>query len=80
MEMKTEKQVSEWLYQQRWLRAFVKNIRNVTSTSKAEAKRILDGVYTVNTIAAGFNWGRSPQGLEYWKEKDKELREWYYGS
>ena len=80
MAIKTEKQVSEWLYQQRWLRAFIKNIRNMTSTSKTEAERILAGVYTVNTIAAGFDWGRSPQGFEYWKEKDKELREWYYGS
>ena len=80
MAIKTEKEVSEWLHQQRWLRAFVRNIRNTTSTSKTEAKRILDGQYEVNTIAAGFDWSTSPQGFEYWKERDNELRQWYYGS
>ena len=80
MANKTEKQVSEWLYQQRWIRSFVRNIRNMTSTSKMEAKRILEGQYKVNTIAAGFDWSASPQGHEYWKERDNELRQWYYGT
>ena len=80
MAIKTEKEVSEWLYQQRWIRSFVRNIRNMTSTSKTEAKRILDGQYKVNTIAAGFDWSASPQGYEYWKERDNELRQWYYGT
>lgn len=76
---KTERQVSEWLYRQRWIRLFVRNIGNLTFTSRAEAMRILEGHYKENTIAAGFDWGVSPQGKEYWQAKDRELREWYYG-
>ena len=80
MVIKTEKQVSEWLHQQKWIRSFIQNIRNLTFTSKAEAKRILAGEYKVNSIAAGFDWGESPQGFEYWKTRHEELRQWYYGS
>ena len=78
--MKTETQVSDWLHQQRWLMSFVKNIRSLTFTSREEAQRILSGAYKDNTIAAGFDWSRSPQGPEYWREKHNELKEWYYGS
>ncbi len=80
MAIKTEKQVSEWLHQQKWIKSFIQNIRNLTSTSKAEATRILEGKYKVNTIAAGFDWGESPQGFEYWKVRHEELKQWYYGS
>lgn len=80
MAIKTEKQISEWLSQQKWIRSFIRNMRNLTTTSKAEAKRILAGQYKVNTIAAGFDWGISPQGFEFWKEKHEEFKQWYYGS
>lgn len=77
--IKTDAQVSEWLRKQKWLRKFVGNIRNLTETSKTEALRILGGYYGANTIAAGFDWDRSPQGKEYWQTKDREFKEWYYG-
>lgn len=75
---KTPEQVSEWLKNQPWARKFVQTMRD-SHTPRKIAVQVVNGELGALTIAAGFSWEDSPQGLKYWHEKHKELIEWYYG-
>lgn len=77
--IKTPEQISQWLGKQKWIRKFVRNIRDVGQNTKETARKILAGQYKADTIAAGFDWGRSPQGHDYWYKRHKEFNDWYYG-
>lgn len=78
--MKTEREISEWLHQQKWIRAFARNLKEVGKMTKREATRILQGQYRLNTIAAAFKWDKTRQGREYWHNRHKEFKDWYYGT
>lgn len=78
--MKTEREISEWLHQQKWISAFVRNLKEVGKMTKREATKILLGQYHLNTIAAAFKWDKTRQGHEYWNNKHKEFKDWYYGT
>lgn len=75
---KTSEQITEWLQKRKWARAFVKNMRDIGRKSKEESMRILRGEYYENTVAAGFDWSKSPQGNNYWVERHKEFINFYY--
>ena len=77
---KTPEQISEWLRYKPWLKKFMKNCRNIGKIRREGAMKILSGEMGLLTIAAGFTWSRSPEGLGYWKEKDRQFKEWYYGN
>lgn len=74
---RTADEVSRWLQKQKWIKEFVRTMRD-THTSRREATRILAGEYGATTIAAGFGWDDSPQGLRYWQGIHQEFIKWYY--
>lgn len=75
---KTPAQIREYLRKQKWIRRFAKNMKEVGHHSAEEARMILSGGYGVNTVAAGFEWGVSPQGHDYWYNIHKEFEKFYY--
>lgn len=75
---KTPEEIGEWLKNQKWIREFVRTMRD-SHTSRKTATQILNGELGALTLAAGFGWEDSPQGLKYWHNKHKEFIEWYYG-
>ena len=75
---RTPEEIAEWLKEQKWIRAFARNMKKVGGVSKMEASRILSGQYLHNTVAAGFDWDRTAQGKAYWEDKHRELLKFYY--
>lgn len=76
--IKTPEQIGEWLHQQRWIRAFVRNMREVGKVPKKEAMKILSGYYRLSTIAVAFDWDKTRQGVDYWHSKHEDLKHFYY--
>lgn len=76
--IRTPEEISEWLRKKKWIRTFVRNMRDIGAMSKEAVERVLTGYYGANTIASGFVWSRSPQGTEYWHERHKEFINFYY--
>lgn len=76
--IKTPAQIREYLRKRKWIRKFARNMKEVGKRSREEVGMVLSGGYGVNTVAAGFDWGTSPQGHEYWYSIHKEFEKWYY--
>lgn len=80
IQQKTPEQISDWLRFQPWLGKFMKNCRKVGKISRAKAYAILEGKFGEHTLRVGFTWTLSPEGLGFWKRRNEEFKEWYYGN
>ncbi|MBE6234777.1 MAG: hypothetical protein E7112_00910 [Bacteroidales bacterium] len=76
--IKTPDQIRGYLRKQKWIHKFARNMKEVGKLSRKEVVLILSGRYGVYTVSAGFDWGTSPQGHEYWYSIHKEFERWYY--
>ena len=78
--MKTEREISEYLRVQPWLKKFLRNCRWKGKINKIKAQSILSGAFGEHTLRSGFIWTLSFEGMGYWKKKNDEFIKWYYGS
>lgn len=74
--MKTPKQIKKWLRSQRWYPQFVKNMKELRVTGLDYS--ILNGKWGQQTISAGFVWDMSPEGQDFWNDKDTQFLLWYH--
>lgn len=72
MECKVNSKVHEWLLSQPWIGQFIDNLRNEGSEPQ-DILFILLGEKGEGTIDYAFYWEDTPEGHDFWSEKDSQL-------
>lgn len=72
MECKVNSKVNEWLFSQPWIGQFIDNLKNKGSEPE-KILSILLGEKGIRTVDAAFTWEDTPEGWDFWDEKDTEL-------
>lgn len=74
MKCKVNSKVNKWLLSQPWIGQFIDNLRNEGLEPEEMLLTLLgeDGPFT---ISDAFPWRDSPEGEEFWSNKDLELEE-----
>lgn len=72
MECRVNSKVHEWLFSQPWIGQFIDNLRNEDSEPE-DMLLILLGGNGVGTINSAFYWVDTPEGEDFWSEKNLQL-------
>lgn len=72
MEYEVNFKVHEWLLSQPWIGQFIDNLRNEGSDPQ-DMLSILLGRDGHRTIDHAFCWEDTPEGYNFWSEKDSQL-------
>lgn len=75
---KSKEEIKLWLGEQPWFPAFAANI--LRSHNRPYINSIVSGDYGGSTIAIAFSWKTSPEGENFWRNIEKQYREWYDGN
>lgn len=78
MAQKTNAAVAKWLQKQEWYEAWLDNM-NLQDLDEALILEYKCGLHGEDTISNSFIWMVTPEGYDYWREIDKQFREWFYG-
>lgn len=79
MAQKTSSAVSKWLKKQEWYESFIETLERFREYDREDINRFLKGTMLEDTIYAAFPWYLSPEGMDFWKDIDKQFRDWFYG-
>lgn len=74
MECAVNSKVHEWLLSQPWIGQFIDNLRN-EGAKPQDILSFLLGREGENTIGNAFYWNDTPEGHDFWDEKDLQLTE-----
>ncbi|MGP1610261.1 MAG: hypothetical protein ACTTGW_01345 [Candidatus Cryptobacteroides sp.] len=74
--MKSARQIEEWLSGQEWYQMFCDN-----RDEQAEYGRYFEGLTSeaerrAKVISNAFDWHHTPEGFEFWSEKNREYLKW----
>lgn len=72
MKCKVNPKVNKWLLSQPWIGQFIDNLRNEEQEPEDILSYLLGGEDLV-TIKNAFYWENSPEGYEFWNNKDSEF-------
>ena len=72
--MKTPEQIRAWLKSREWWPQFVKN----TVAFDYRTAEVLSGDRGEDTILDAFCWLDTPEGDDFWGDKNREFKEWYF--
>lgn len=72
MEYEVNSKVHEWLLSQPWIGQFIDNLRN-EGAEPQDMLLILLGDKGKGTIDNAFYWEDTPEGRNFWSEKDSEF-------
>ena len=79
MAQKTSAAVSKWLQKQEWYESYIETLERFREYDNEDIKRFLRGHMMEDTIYAAFPWYLSPEGMDFWKDINKQFKEWFYG-
>lgn len=74
---KTAKDVREWLEMQPWYEAFKTNTKKRYWYDEKTVTNILKGVFLEETLMTAFNWDYTPEGPDFWEERNLEFMDWF---
>lgn len=74
MECEVNSKVNKWLLSQPWIEQFINNLR-YEGCDPEDILSFLLGGEGKGTIDNAFYWKDSPEGEEFWSDKDSELAE-----
>lgn len=77
MNEKSNAAVAKWLQKQEWYDSFIETLDRFREYDSEDVGRFLDGSMKEDTIYRAFPWYLSPEGMDFWKEIDKQFRDWY---
>lgn len=79
MRSRSSQAVAKWLREQEWYEAWIDNL-----TLQEEDQNIIqwfiEGNVGSSTIQTSIVWYQTPEGDDYWREINRQFKEWYYGS
>lgn len=75
--MKTAEEVKAWLEKQDWYDVFCKRIDEDKYFLENPKNVILNGELLDLTITNAFSWVNTPEGGQYWEDKNKTFILWY---
>ena len=79
MAQKTSAAVSKWLKKQEWYESYIETLERFREYDNEDIERFLKGHMMEDTIYAAFPWYLSPEGMDFWKDINKQFKEWFYG-
>lgn len=72
MKCTVNSKVHKWLFSQPWIGQFIDNLRN-EGLDPQKMLSILLGEHGIQTINKAFCWKDTPEGHNFWSEKDSQL-------
>lgn len=72
MECAVNSKVHKWLFSQPWIGQFIDNLRNEGADLQDVLLTLL-GREGKKTIDNAFSWEDTPEGYDFWMEKDSEF-------
>lgn len=79
MRSRSSQAVAKWLREQEWYEAWIDNL-----TLQEEDQNIIqwfiEGNVGSSTIQCSIVWYQTPEGDDYWREINRQFKEWYYGN
>lgn len=75
MKQRSEKNIKMWLRTRLWYRRYKSNL--ITERSD-ESSNYLEGKMGSWTLYSAFTYKNTPEGVEYWSDKEEKFLKWYY--